>query len=117
MKITKTVEQGFETDVTVDVDPDDVLDEMSIAEHQGSHQQHHRHGVSIVRQKSKDMKEESLPILPRLREMKVGEKIDFPIKQLNSVKNSCSNIGLLYERKYKTTVCRKDQSVVVTRIK
>lgn len=32
MKITKTVEQGFETDVTVDVDPDDVLDEMSIAE-------------------------------------------------------------------------------------
>lgn len=28
MKITK----GFETDVTVDVDPDDVLDEMSIAE-------------------------------------------------------------------------------------
>lgn len=63
------------------------------------------------------MKEEKLPILPRLREMKVGEKIDFPIKQLNSVKNSCSNIGLLYERKYKTTVCRKDQSVVVTRIK
>lgn len=32
MKITKTVEHGFETDVTVDVDPDDVLDEMSIAE-------------------------------------------------------------------------------------
>lgn len=32
MKITKTVEQEFETDVTVDVDPDDVLDEMSIAE-------------------------------------------------------------------------------------
>lgn len=32
MKITKTVEQWFETDVTVDVDPDDVLDETSIAE-------------------------------------------------------------------------------------
>lgn len=32
MKITKTAEKYFETDVTVDVDPEDVLDEMSIAE-------------------------------------------------------------------------------------
>jgi len=63
------------------------------------------------------MKEEKLPILPRLRKMKMGQKIAFPIIQLNSVKNSCSNIGMLYERKYKTTVCRKDQSVIVTRIK
>lgn len=29
MEITKTVEQYFETDVTVDVDPEDVLDEMT----------------------------------------------------------------------------------------
>ncbi len=62
-------------------------------------------------------KKESLPILPRLREMKVGDEIDFPIKQLNSVKNSCSNIGMIYERKYKTSVHRKDQSVIVKRIK
>ena len=49
--------------------------------------------------------------------MKMGQKIAFPIIQLNSVKNACSNIGMLYERKYKTTVCRKDQSLIVTRIK
>lgn len=29
MKITKTAEKYFETDVTVDVDPEDVLDEMT----------------------------------------------------------------------------------------
>lgn len=63
------------------------------------------------------MKEEKLPILPRLRKMKVGEKINFPIIQLNSVKNSCSNIGLLYERKYKTMLCRKEKTIIVTRIK
>lgn len=32
MKITKNVEQEFETDVTVDVDPNDVLDEMGTEE-------------------------------------------------------------------------------------
>lgn len=63
------------------------------------------------------MEENTLSIQPRLREMKVGDVIDYPIIKSASVKNSCSYVAMVYERKFKTKICRQDRTIKVTRIK
>ena len=63
------------------------------------------------------MKQETLPIVPTLRDMKIGEMVTFPLCRLNSVKNTCSNVSLLYKRKYTTKISRPDDIVKVFRIK
>lgn len=57
------------------------------------------------------------PIQPTLMDMKVGDTVPFPIRRLGSVKNSCSHVGTQYDRKFKTSLDRKAQTVKVTRIK
>lgn len=63
------------------------------------------------------MEEEKSPIQPRLKDMKIGESISFPVYRANSVKNSCSYVNLIYERKFRTKICREDKTIKVTRIK
>ena len=57
------------------------------------------------------------PIWPRLRDMDVGTGIDFPIRRMNSVKNACSNYGIIYNRKFRTKIDKERQIILVTRIK
>ncbi len=64
------------------------------------------------------MKEDyNTSIHPRLKEMQIGETINFPIRRFGSVKNSCSCIGLQYGRKFTTHLDRKKEIIEVTRIK
>ena len=63
------------------------------------------------------MQQETLPIVPTLRDMQVGDMVTFPLCRLNSVKNTCSNVSLLYHRKYTTKLSRQDNIVKVFRLK
>lgn len=49
--------------------------------------------------------------------MKVKACIDFPIRRMNSVKNACSNYGVIYNRQYKTKIDKEKKIILVTRIK
>lgn len=49
--------------------------------------------------------------------MKVEASIDFPIKRMNSVKNACSNYGVIYNRRYRTKIDKERQIILVTRTK
>ena len=48
------------------------------------------------------MSEETLPLRPMIRELALGQTIDFPIKRMLSVKSSCTDLGAIYSRKFKT---------------
>lgn len=61
--------------------------------------------------------EEKLPIWPRLRDMQVQTSIDFPLRRMNSVKNACSNYGVIYNRQYTTKIDKDKRIILVTRIK
>lgn len=66
------------------------------------------------------MKEEgniTQAVQPQLKEMKVGQKIAFPIRRVGTVKNSCSYIGLQYGRKFTTSLDREKELIRVTRVK
>lgn len=63
------------------------------------------------------MAEKKAPIWPRLRDMAVGEHIDFPIQRMNSVKNACSSYGIIYNRQFRTKIEKERQIILVTRIK
>lgn len=57
------------------------------------------------------------PLRAVIRDLSEGESIDFPICRLQSVKTTCSDLGLIYERKFKTKTNRVKKTISVTRIK
>jgi hypothetical protein len=63
------------------------------------------------------MKEETLPLRPQIRELALGQAIDFPIKRMLSVKSSCTDLSAIYSRKFKTKLNREQGVITVTRIK
>ena len=63
------------------------------------------------------MKEETLPLRPQIRELTLGQAIDFPIKRMLSVKSSCTDLGAIYSRKFKTKLNREQGGMRITRIK
>lgn len=63
------------------------------------------------------MTEETLPLRPQLRELEIGQAIDFPIQRMLSVKSSCTDLGAIYCRKFRTKLNRKQGVITVTRIK
>ncbi|RGW39850.1 hypothetical protein DWV76_15130 [Segatella copri] len=63
------------------------------------------------------MAEEKLPLRPLIRELALGQTIDFPIKRMLSVKSSCTDLGAIYSRKFKTKINREKEIITVTRTK
>lgn len=63
------------------------------------------------------MAEEISPIRPRIRKLALGQSVDFPIKRMFSIKNCCTTLGVIYSRKFKTTLDREQGVIIVTRIK
>lgn len=57
------------------------------------------------------------PLRSVIRDLAEGESIDFPIDRLQSVKTTCTDLGLIYERKFKTKTNRVKKTISVTRIK
>ena len=57
------------------------------------------------------------PLRAVIRDLSEGESIDFPIDRLQSVKTTCTALGLIYERKFKTKTNRVKKTISVTRIK
>ena len=57
------------------------------------------------------------PLRSVIRDLSEGESIDFPIDRLQSVKTTCTDLGLIYERKFKTKTNRVKKTISVTRIK
>ncbi|WP_259305960.1 hypothetical protein [Segatella copri] len=49
--------------------------------------------------------------------MALGQTIDFPIKRMLSVKSSCTDLGAIYSRKFKTKINREKEIITVTRTK
>lgn len=57
------------------------------------------------------------PLRSVIRDLSEGESTDFPIDRLQSVKTTCTDLGLIYERKFKTKTNRVMKTISVTRIK
>lgn len=62
------------------------------------------------------MTESNEKIRPRLYKLKVVEEIEFPIEQMRSVRTQASELGLLYNRKYKTWTDRATRTITVKRL-
>lgn len=62
-------------------------------------------------------KENKTPLRSVIRDLSMGKSIDFPIDRLQSVKTTCTDLGLIYERKFKTKTNRVKKTISVTRIK
>jgi hypothetical protein len=63
------------------------------------------------------MAEETLPLRPAITGLKLNEVTEFPIHRMASVKTSCSELSLIYNRKFKTKLDRDKGIIFVTRIK
>lgn len=61
--------------------------------------------------------EEASSIRPQIRKLTIDQSIDFPIKRMFSIKNSCTALGVIYSRKFKTKLDREQGVITVTRIK
>lgn len=53
----------------------------------------------------------------QLYKMKVGEKLELPLKDVFSVRSMCSQYSMKWGRKYTTKMDRKAKRVYVTRVK
>ena len=63
------------------------------------------------------MAEETLPLRPQIRELELGQAINFPIRRMQTVKSTCTDLGTIYSRKFRTKLNREQETITVTRIK
>ncbi len=63
------------------------------------------------------VKNNKKPISPRLKVLEVGDKENYPIASLMSVRSLCSNVGLQTGRIFKTTLNREEKIITVERVK
>ena len=61
------------------------------------------------------MSEEKVPLRPQIREL--GKSISFPIRRMRTIKTTCSELGVIYCRKFKTKINREKEIITVTRTK
>ncbi len=61
------------------------------------------------------MTENQIKIRPALTNMKIGQTISFPIKQLKSVRTQASELGVIMDRQYSTKSNREERTILVTR--
>lgn len=59
---------------------------------------------------------EKKPISPILRKMQVGDKEDYPLEKLSTVKTICSDLGLMTGKVFSTSVNRADRVITVERV-
>lgn len=59
---------------------------------------------------------EKKAVMPTLRKMRVGEIIEFSLRQLNSVRSCTSTVGAIERMKFTTYIDRDNYVVVVKRI-
>lgn len=55
------------------------------------------------------------PILSQLRTMEVGDVLTFPAEKRGSVKAMCSEYGFEWDKKFATSINRKERTITVTR--
>ena len=55
------------------------------------------------------------PILAQLREMKVGDTLNFPAEKRGSVKTMCSEFGFQWNKTFSTSINRQEKTITVTR--
>lgn len=58
-----------------------------------------------------------MPIRRVMREMEIGDGIQFPILKMSVVRSTASILGVELDRKYKVVLNREDRVVNVTREK
>ena len=63
------------------------------------------------------MTEQKIPLRPQIRALSLGQTIDFPILRMPTVKSTCTDLGIIYSRKFKTKLNREQGIITVTRIK
>lgn len=63
------------------------------------------------------MSEEKVPLRPQIRELELGKSISFPIQRMRTIKTTCSELGVIYYRKFRTKINREKEIITVTRTK
>ena len=63
------------------------------------------------------MSEEKVPLRPQIRELELGKSISFPIRRMRTIKTTCSELGVIYFRKFRTKINREKEIITVTRTK
>lgn len=60
--------------------------------------------------------ENEVKVRPTLTNMEVGDKVIFSITKTKGVRAQASDLGLILERKYRTTTDRANRIIIVTRV-
>ena len=55
-------------------------------------------------------------IRPPLTALEVGDAVVFPISRLKSVRTQASELGAIFNRRFKTKTNRENQTITVSRI-
>lgn len=55
-------------------------------------------------------------IRPALTVLEVGDAVVFPISRLKSVRTQASELGAIFNRRFKTKTNRENQTITVSRI-
>lgn len=64
----------------------------------------------------KKVYDEKVVALQAIKEMKKGDVSVFPISRMTAVRVSCTNVGLVENRKFTTRSSREDRTLTVKRI-
>lgn len=63
-----------------------------------------------------DKMESAIEFRPGMTEMKVGDRLEYPVRFLDGIRVLASNLGIKLGRKYKTRVDRETGTITVTRV-
>lgn len=63
------------------------------------------------------MEQNLLKIRPCLFALEVGDTMRFPIERMKSVRTQASELGVIYNRRFKTMTNRQNRTIIVIRIK
>ncbi|WP_288882038.1 hypothetical protein [uncultured Bacteroides sp.] len=55
-------------------------------------------------------------IRPALTALEVGDAVVFPISRLKSIRTQASELGAIFNRRFKTKTNRENQTITVSRI-
>lgn len=61
------------------------------------------------------MTENTIPMRTSIKNMKVGESINFPIEKIRTIRVLASDLGLQYNRLYRTRASRQNRTITVIR--
>jgi hypothetical protein len=55
-------------------------------------------------------------VLPKLREMKIGDSVIFPVSRMSYIRSACTSFGMQWDKKFSTRTDRQLKSIKVTRV-